>query len=375
MNISKISNSINIPKKINVELPKIVKSKTTNTATKGLIGLSCLAALGCYLVIKPSKENKKTEKKEQKENTFISNSINTQKKINVESPKTVKKEVTNTKINILTSLSCLAALGLCLTTQLGKPEESTITKEPKDKAPKQDEPDNDDTFSPDSNFGKDEGPFYKNDINPGYDGKTEVVLVLTTDGRCVELYRLSNGKYITPSDYHFPRGRGLSELTFSIDEKSDFRYGESSIASFYSLTPMESTFGTGRDEKRYDISYKKQIMETLTSMDGYEAIIEELCKPENEELYKNIFNFDETDSTFCAIAVGNCTKVGIINHLLNKLNPSGFDKNEADNSLISRISLNLLDILEGENPFYEDTQWLYSEDSQWCNEQTNYVFI
>ena len=62
MNINKISNSINIPKKINVELPKIDKEKVANVGKKALTGLSCLAAVGYYLVAnslqnKPSEED------------------------------------------------------------------------------------------------------------------------------------------------------------------------------------------------------------------------------------------------------------------------------------------------------------------------------
>lgn len=231
------------------------------------------------------------------------------KKEEAKLPKIDKERIANAGKKTLTGLSCLAASGYYLVAnQLSNKEKGTI-ETLTDSVNKLDGSDKLDTQSS-GNIDDSEhiDGFTKMDddgddgINPGYDGKTQVVLALTTDGRCIELYRLSDGKYITPVNYHFPNGRSLSDLTFSLDDDSDFGgsygnggFGDCSISSVnpsYSR-PVETDFSTmsyAHDFLVKKMIHNMRITHVLGSLDGAEKILEELRLPENEDVCEALYS-------------------------------------------------------------------------------------
>lgn len=222
------------------------------------------------------------------------------KKVDVPVVKEETKEVLkNTGKKVLTTLSCLAAIGYYLVHN--KQNEKPLMSDAKpDESSGKDSGsgsiDGDDFGSSPvggDDFGDDDG------INPGYDGKTKVLLALTTDGRCVEIYELSDGRLISPADYHFPMGRSLDQLAFYQNSINDSFYGGvgssiSSVNASYSR-PMEEEFSSGCEEdyyKRIDLMYRSKITETIVSLDGGEELLEELNKPENKEVFDAVYTRD-----------------------------------------------------------------------------------
>ena len=276
----------------------------------------------------------------------ISPMVNFGKKEEVKSPKIGKEEVANAGKKVLTGLSCLASFGYYLVAnQLANKNKEEI-ETPTDGSSKPNGSDKPDTpSSDDMGDGKVGGSSKKDDdgddgINPGYDGKTKVLLALTTDGRCVEIYQLSDGRLISPADYHFPGGRSLSELTFSFDDDSYFGggYGNggfggcsiSRVNTSYSR-PMETEFASMDDvpdSVAKEMVYKMKITETLGTLEGAEKILEELGLPRNEDVYNSLYSTsDISSSLYEDIVSGKSSDFSVLDLCRRKLMYS-FNKKE-----------------------------------------------
>ena len=111
----------------------------------------------------------------------------------------------------------------------------------------------------------------------------KVVIAIRTDGSEVELYQFSDGMLITPADYHFPGGRHVESLLFSLEDTSYTsltQYQKYGGDSDYEVptnfgkpkelsTPVDTPSPTSENANAETISAKEQI---------YKEKLEEIIK-------------------------------------------------------------------------------------------------
>ena len=229
------------------------------------------------------------------------------------SVKSQKSKLKDTGKKILLTLSCLAAAGYFLIHNkkneniINNTKESNDPKEPSDDTTGENKNSisiyNQATSSEDSannvsaiDDSIDDDP--EDEINPGYDGLTKVVLAIGIDGNIYELYQLSDGRLISPADYHFPGGRSINQLAFEYHGR-DNKYltiimpGSKSVTQSYGGNNLGNEDISSFDDETV---YKELILSELGKLDSSQEILNELYKPENKDLYDFLFSIKHISS-------------------------------------------------------------------------------
>ena len=227
----------------------------------------------------------------------IKNIIATKQKQNIkdeENNKINKKSKTkDSKKKLLLTLSCLAAAGYLLihNTKADNLQKPNMPSDNPVKG-KGNKPDASKTITKDEsdyNSGEISGSDYNEpERNPGYDGKTKVLLAIGVDGNLYEIYELSDGRLINPVDYHFPRGRSINELAF---DREHHNYGILGVSK-----PISSNYGNNNsvadDIYTFDAKkgYKETLLHEIEKLPTGQNLLKELYSPEHEEIYDAIFS-------------------------------------------------------------------------------------
>ena len=277
----------------------------------------------------------------------IKNIIATKQKQNIkdeENNKINKKSKTkDSKKKLLLTLSCLAAAGYLLihNTKADNLQKPNMPSDNPVKG-KGNKPDASKTITKDEsdyNSGEISGSDYNEpERNPGYDGKTKVLLAIGVDGNLYEIYELSDGRLINPVDYHFPRGRSINELAF---DREHHDYGILGVSK-----PISSNYGNNNsvadDIYTFDAKkgYKETLLHEIEKLPTGQNLLKELYSPEHEEIYDAIFSTENISRlNLEAIYYKEMSSEGILRIILKRL--SEYKEKHAEDSTNSQLIASL----------------------------------